>query len=89
MAGLQNGIATVTSDGFLTEPVWREAAPVALTPASDVSAIVKAVAALLADADARHSLARRGQDVYREQFSIERTIDALRADVSAPALAAS
>lgn len=89
MAGLRNGVPTVTSDGFLTEPIWREAAPVALAPASDSAAMVAAIAALLGDNDARHTLARRGQQVYRDQFSIERTIAALRVSVAAPAVAAS
>jgi glycosyltransferase involved in cell wall biosynthesis len=89
MAGLQNGVATVTSDGFLTEPIWREAAPVALAAARDSGAMVAAIAALLGDNDARYTLARRGQQVYRDQFSIERTIAALRVSVAAPVVAAS
>lgn len=88
MAGLQNGVATVTSDGFLTEPIWHEAAPVALAPAGDAVAVVTAIAALLRDNGARQALARRGRQVYRDQFSIERTLAALRASV-APAAAAS
>jgi glycosyltransferase involved in cell wall biosynthesis len=86
MAGLQNGVATVTTDGFLTEDVWREEAPAALAPAGDAQVMVTAISSLLGDPEARHTLARRGRQIYRERFSIERTIEALRADVVAPAV---
>lgn len=88
MAGLQNGVATVTTDGFLTEPVWRDAAPVALVPPRDPGETASAVVTLLESEEMRRTLARRGQQVYRERFSIERTIEALHADVLAPAMAA-
>ena len=88
MAGLRNGVPTLSTNGFLTEPVWHEAAPVALPPAGDPDAMVKSAVALLADPGARAALARRGQRVYRERFSIERTIDALRANAPVPAVAA-
>jgi glycosyltransferase involved in cell wall biosynthesis len=81
MAGLQNGVATVTTDGFLTEDVWREALPAALAPAGDTQAMMGVISSLLGDAEARRTLARRGRHIYRERFSIGRTIDALRASV--------
>jgi glycosyltransferase involved in cell wall biosynthesis len=81
MAGLQNGVATVTTDGFLTESVWREAWPAALAPAGDTQAMMAAISSLLGDAVARRTLARRGRHIYRERFSIGRTIEALRTSV--------
>jgi hypothetical protein len=77
MAPLALGIATVTSRGFLTEPIWQEAGAVALAPASDADAHADAAAALLRDAGARGELASRGRAVYEAQFSIQRTVDAL------------
>jgi hypothetical protein len=84
MAGLANGVPTVTTEGFLTERVWRECRPAALVPAGDVTRTVEEVCRLLrADAE-RAAVGRRGQQVYVERFSMERTIAALRA--GAPAL---
>jgi hypothetical protein len=77
MAPLALGVATVTSRGFLTEPIWTEGAPVVLAPASDPDAHADAVAALVQDATARKELAARGRAVYEAQFSIERTVTAL------------
>jgi hypothetical protein len=74
----------VTTEGFLTERVWHECRPAALVPAGDVTRTVEEVCRLLrADAE-RAALGRRGQQVYVEHFSMERTIAALRA--GAPAL---
>ena len=77
MAPLALGVATVTSRGFLTEPIWAEAAPVALATASDADAHADMVATLLRDAGARNELASRGRAVYDVQFSIDRTVAAL------------
>ena len=77
MAPLALGVATVTSRGFLTEPIWTEASPVALAPAGDADAHADVVSALLRDAGARNELASRGRAVYDAQFSIERTVSAL------------
>lgn len=78
MAGLKNGVATVSTAGSLTEPIWSKANAVALPPAGDYAAFGDAVAALLRDPRARASLACRGADTYRRHFSIEQTVAALR-----------
>ena len=77
MAPLALGVATVSSRGFLTEPIWIEAAPVVLAPASDADAHADAAAALVRDAARRAELASRGRAVYEAQFSMGRTVDAL------------
>jgi hypothetical protein len=78
MAGLANGVATVTSTGALTEPVWADTGAVALAPAGDVHAFVDAIDRLLRDRSARETLAARGADVYASHFSMPRTIAVLR-----------
>jgi hypothetical protein len=80
MAGLKNGIATVSTAGALTEPVWGETGAVALAPAGDAAAIVDHVGRLLRDPVARASLAERGASAYAARFSMERTVAALRGD---------
>lgn len=78
MAGLKNGVATVTTAGTLTEPLWKDSGAVALAPAGDVAAFVDATARLAADADARAAQGRRGAQAYADHFSMEHTIAILR-----------
>jgi glycosyltransferase involved in cell wall biosynthesis len=82
MAPLANSVATVSTIGALTEPVWRDTGAVALASASDPGAIATAVVALLRDPGGRAALANAGRRAYDEHFAIERTIEAL---VRAPA----
>src|SRR5262249_61234455 len=42
MAGIANGVPTVTTAGVLTEPVWAETGAVAMAPAGDAAAFVDA-----------------------------------------------
>jgi len=78
MAGLANGVATVTSSGALTEPVWAETGAVKLAPVGDPPAFACAIDALLRDPVAREALARRGAEVYATRFSMPHTIAILR-----------
>lgn len=77
MAALAVGTATVTTSGFLTEPVWRETAAVALAPASDGDAIAGTAAALLGDDAARAALGAKGRCLYDRRFALACTIDRL------------
>jgi glycosyltransferase involved in cell wall biosynthesis len=77
MAALANQVAVVTSDGELTEPVWRESGAVRLAPAFDPPALAAAAAALLHDDRARAVLAATGRRLYDARFAIEHTLDAL------------
>ncbi len=85
MAGLANGCAVVTTDGKLTEDVWRTAACVAMASAGDRSALVQRTRELLADGVARQALQKRAAVAYDGHFALAHTIDALRADVASPA----
>ncbi len=76
MAALANGVAVVTTDGKLTEPVWRDAA-VRLAPASDPAALAAATVAVLADPDGRTALAANGNRLYEARFAVEHTLDTL------------
>ena len=74
MAALALGVPVVTTDGFLTDPVWREGA-VALAPVGRPDALAAHCEAVLADKDRGLSLGARGAQLYRERFSIERTLE--------------
>ena len=80
MAGLANGRAIVTTDGKLTEGVWRATDCVALTVAGDAVALAHATRDLLADLAAREALQARASASYTACFALRHTIDALRAD---------
>lgn len=80
MAGLTNGRAVVTTDGALTEDIWRATASVALAPSDDPAAFVATARELLADTSGRASLAARGSATYESCFALRHTIDALRGE---------
>ena len=76
MAGLANGRVVVTSDGPLTEAVWRQTGCVSL--AGSPAALVAVTRDLLANAAARMSLEERALSTYTSRFDLRHTIDALR-----------
>jgi glycosyltransferase involved in cell wall biosynthesis len=78
MAGLKNGVATVSTHGPLTETIWSESCAVALAPVGDAAQFARTVDRLLNDAAARHALATGGARAYERHFSMPRTIAALR-----------
>jgi glycosyltransferase involved in cell wall biosynthesis len=78
MAGLALGAPTVTTEGPLTEPLWRSSAALALAPAGDVPAFVELADHLLRNHDSRAQLGRRARDLYRSTFAVEQTIRRLR-----------
>lgn len=84
MAALANGCAVVTTDGPLTESVWRAAGPARLYPVADPSGGADLVQALLRDPASRHALGRRARETYQRAFSIERTVEQLRVADGAP-----
>lgn len=79
MAGLANGVATISTAGPLTEPVWRETGAVTLVQNGDVDAAIAQIRRLLDDRQARAEQARRGGEAYRSQFALELTVAKLRA----------
>lgn len=78
MAGLALGVPLLTTDGHLTEPLWRESGAVALAPTDDFPQLVATCQTLLDDTAHRRALGEAGRTLYAARFSIERTIDALR-----------
>jgi glycosyltransferase involved in cell wall biosynthesis len=84
MAGLQNGIATISTAGPLTERVWRDTGAVVLTPQGDADAAVAHIRRLLDDRTARRTQGERGSDAYAQHFAIDVTVARLRAVVPAP-----
>jgi len=78
MAGLRNGVATVSTSGTLTEPIWKDTGAVALAAVSDRAAFARTVARLLDDPDARRLQAAQGAHAYARHFSMPHTIAVLR-----------
>ena len=81
MAALAHGVATITTKGLHTEPVWKQHDAVRLVTVDDVAEIVTAVAQLEADATERSRLGRRGRVLYENHFDVTHTIQALRLSV--------
>ena len=79
MAALAHGVPVVTTEGPLSDPVWRESAAVVLASAGDAHALANAVASLASDPVRQRDLSRRGLDLYDSRFDIRHTIAALRA----------
>jgi glycosyltransferase involved in cell wall biosynthesis len=77
MASLALGRPLVTNTGHLTEPLWRGLHAVALVEGTDPAALTKAAEHLLARPEERAALGVRAAEVYRERFSLERTMEAL------------
>jgi glycosyltransferase involved in cell wall biosynthesis len=74
MAALALGVPMVTTDGFLTDAVWREGA-VALAPVGQPLELARLCGSVLDDPTMRQSLGERGARLYRERFSLERTLE--------------
>ena len=80
MAGLAHGRPTVTTDGWLTEPVWREpASGVVLCPVDNGRALADAAAALVHDRVRRVRLGAEARAFYDARFDIRHVIASLRA----------
>lgn len=77
MASLGLGRPLVTNTGHLTEPLWRGLGAVALVEGTDPAPLIQAAEHLLANPEERAALGARAAEVYREQFSLERTMEAL------------
>ncbi|KFE71503.1 Glycosyl transferase, group 1 [Hyalangium minutum] len=77
MASLALGRPLITNTGHLTEPLWRGLGAVALVEGTDSSALAEATERLLARPEERTALGARAAEVYRERFSLERTLEAL------------
>lgn len=77
MAALANAVATVTTAGELTEPVWAGSGAVVLAPAGNADAIAAAAVSLLSDPQARRVVAAAGRCAYDAHFALDHTVEAL------------
>lgn len=77
LAGLALGMPILTTEGALSEPLWRESGAVALVPAGDLKAMVQEADKLLGNPCRRQQLSTRARELYQAHFSIERTVAAL------------
>ncbi len=78
MAGLALGLPIVTTEGSLTEPLWRESQAVALAPVHSMSAFISAADHLLISAQQRAELGDRAAALYAENFALVHTLNELR-----------
>jgi hypothetical protein len=82
IASLAHGKCIVALDGRFTEPVWRESRAVRLVPVGEVACVAAEMRRLLADGDARRTLADAARRFYDERFRIEHTVAALCASLA-------
>ena len=78
MGALSTGVPVITSDGPLTEAVWRDSKAVSLVPAGNHAGFGERARALAADAAERHTLGCRGRRTYDEHFALAATVARLR-----------
>ncbi len=74
MAGLRLGVPVLTQAGPLSEDLWAESRAVAL---AESSRMAEAATRLLGDPRELEELGLRGQRLYEERFSLDRTLDVL------------
>jgi glycosyltransferase involved in cell wall biosynthesis len=77
MAALAHGVATVTNQGRLTEPLWAESSAVGLGLGCAANDLARVAEGLLDDRQTRERLGALGRDLYDRRFAIERTVEAL------------
>ncbi len=75
MAGLQHGVASVTTLGVHTDDVLRRAAgsAFAATPNGDPGAFAARAASIAADPEARRRMGTLARDLYDKEFAFERS----------------
>ncbi len=83
MAALTTGRAVVTTDGRLTERVWRETGAAALAPSGNAASFAREVKRLADDAVVRTAQGTRGRRVYDERFDLAHSVSALRQSMDA------
>jgi glycosyltransferase involved in cell wall biosynthesis len=83
MAVLAHGGAAVTTQGLLTEPLWKQSGAVALAPVGDSKAFASLVSELIADEGRRREYETAAKALYDDRFDLRHTIRALRASACA------
>jgi glycosyltransferase involved in cell wall biosynthesis len=79
MAALRLGVPVLTTDGHLTEPLWRTSRAVALAPAPSSAAFVELVESTLRERTELARVGAAGQELYERYFSREHCIERLLA----------
>lgn len=79
MAALAHGIPVVTTEGRLSEPLWRESGAVEIVPAGDAQSLLNATLDLCHDESKRRRLATLGLALYSQRFALAHTIEAILA----------
>jgi hypothetical protein len=74
------GLPILTTEGPLSEPLWRESGAVALVPVASAPELVHRAESLLMDRGQCCRLGERARALYRSQFALEHTIRALRSE---------
>jgi glycosyltransferase involved in cell wall biosynthesis len=78
MAGLALGVPTITNEGRLSEPLWRESQAVSLARGFSAQAFTDAANELLTDPQNLAALRTRSRALYFEIFHIDRVVAKLR-----------
>jgi glycosyltransferase involved in cell wall biosynthesis len=78
MAGLAQGLPVVTTEGALSEPLWRQSGAVALAPADRPALAVAVAEGLLSDPAARTALGEKARALYDNRFDLLHVLDVLR-----------
>jgi len=78
MAALALGVPVITTEGALSERIWRESGAVRLTSVGDGRGMAQQTMDVLSHADARRALRESGRALYARMFDLSRTIGALR-----------
>ena len=85
MVALSHGRPTVTTVGWLTEPLWTESGAIVLAPVDDPHALAAATATMLFDVAQREEIGRRAAALYDARFDVRHTVAVLRGLDAAPA----
>jgi len=80
MAAIALGVPVATTEGALSEPLWKESRAVFLSPAGDPGAFVASVDQALADPAERARRGAAGRSLYEAQFSLDRAVSRLVSD---------
>jgi glycosyltransferase involved in cell wall biosynthesis len=84
MAAIAHGVATVTTIGEVTDPIWPDSGAAALAPEGDAPGMVALAESLLADPAACARLGARARAVYEDRCALDHTLDALTGPVPRP-----
>jgi glycosyltransferase involved in cell wall biosynthesis len=79
MAGLENGVPLITTQGALTEPFWKQIHGARLAAVGNLEQMIHMTEELLDQPDVRASMSVAARQNYADHFSLERVVQRLRA----------